>query len=106
MPGNVQLNDKLAVAEDRSRETDATVTLGLRGPIPLTNGLNISLTAVPVEPTKGNGDRSFALRPEASAAAARSGVSPLESGFGLGSEIPHPANATARISSRHPDRAE
>src|SRR5512132_1584044 len=105
-PGNVQLNDKRAVAEDRSRETDATVTLGFRGPIPLTNGLNRSLTAVPVEPTKGNGDRSLALRPAANAAAARSGVSPLESGFSLGSEIPHPASATARISSRHPYRAE
>ena len=83
-----------------------TVTLGFRGPIPLTNGLSASLTAVPAEPTKGNGDRSFALRPAANAAAARSGVSPLESGFGLGSEIPHPASARARSSNRHPYGAE
>jgi hypothetical protein len=37
-PGNVQLNDNLALADDPSRETDPTVTLGFNGPIPATSG--------------------------------------------------------------------
>ena len=44
-PGKVQVKDSLAVAEDPSRETDATVTFGFSGPMPATSGWNRSLTA-------------------------------------------------------------
>ena len=49
-PGNVHVNSKLAVAEDPSRETDATVTLGFTDPMPAMSGWNWSLTAVPEAP--------------------------------------------------------
>src|SRR5688500_19578337 len=76
MPANVQVNDNLAVAEDPSRETDVTVTSGFSGPIPATSGVNWSLTPAPVAPTNGSGERSLALSPAASAAAALSAVLP------------------------------
>ena len=68
--------------------------------------LNSSFTAGPEEPTNGIGERSFALSAVASAAAAWSGALPLRCGLGNGREIPHPASATARSSSRHPKRMD
>ena len=70
------------MAEDPSRETDATLTLGFTAPMPAMSGWNWSLTAVLEAPRNGSCERSFALRPAASAAAAWSAESRSGSGFG------------------------
>src|SRR5215203_4501352 len=103
-PGKAQVKDSLAVADDPSRETEATVTLGFSGPMPAMSGWNRSLTAGPAAPMNGSGESSFALRPAASAAAVCSAVLPSGSEFGFSGNIPHPATAKTSVSSTYPSR--
>ena len=104
-PGNVHVTDNLAVAEDPSRETDATVTPGFNGPMPGDERLKQIIDCCAGGAHERQRRKILALRPAASAAAAWSAVLPSGPGFGLGGNIPHPATARTRVSSTYPRRA-
>ena len=105
-PGNVQVNDNLAVAEDPSRETDATVTPGFSGPMPVDQRLEQVIDRCAGGAHERQRREILRAQPRRQRGGRLVSSVAVGSGFGLGGNIPQPATARTRISSRHPKSSE